>query len=79
MKDFLKNLLPEIRPTKQKDSNDELKREVASLYNMFSVLGGSEKVILKACKMEALELMRSEAVPKKVLALKKTGTRESDN
>ena len=32
MKDFLKNLLPEIRPTKQKDSNDELKREVASLY-----------------------------------------------
>ncbi len=70
MKDFFKNLLPKIRPYKTKDSNDEIKRQITSLYNIFSGLIGSEKVILKACKLDALELMRSEAVPERVLVLK---------
>lgn len=54
-----------------KDRISELKRQVASLYGVYSGMIGTEKVVLKAGKMDALTLMRSEDVGERVLALQK--------
>lgn len=71
MKDFLKRLLPG-QPLLSKISPDEqLRRQVATLFNLYSSIIGSEKVVLKAGKLGALELMSAEDVPSKVLALQK--------
>jgi ATP-dependent Lon protease len=54
-----------------KDRINELKRQVASLYGVYSGMIGTEKVVLKAGKLDALNLMRSEDVGERVLALQK--------
>ena len=54
-----------------KDRTNELKRQVASLYGVYSGMIGTEKVVLKAGKLDALSLMRSEDVGERVLALQK--------
>ncbi|VBB07529.1 endopeptidase la (lon) serine protease (s16) signature [Lucifera butyrica] len=51
--------------------DEQLKRQVSSLYGLFSGIIGPEKVVLRAGKLDALELMRSESLPEKVLALQK--------
>lgn len=54
-----------------KDKTNELKRLVASLYGVYSGIIGTEKVVLKAGKLDALGLMRSDNVSERVLALQK--------
>lgn len=71
MKGFLKKFL------KQKDTDDititaeQLRMEIDALYVVLSNLYGTDKLILKASKLEVLSLMRSEDLGERVLGLKK--------
>lgn len=49
----------------------DLERKVNSLYDLFTGLISTEKLVLKAAKLDALDLMRSEDVYDKLLALQK--------
>lgn len=70
MKDFFNKLVRrETRVVRAAD--DELKRQVSALYGLYAGLIGAEKVVLKAGKLDALDLMRSEDVSERVLALQK--------
>jgi len=56
----------------QKLSEEEqIRRQVAALFALLSNIHGSDKLVLKAGKLEALNLMRSEVLEEKVLALQK--------
>lgn len=50
---------------------EQLSRQVAAVFALLSNLYGSDKLILKAGKLEALKLMRSEVLEEKVLALQR--------
>jgi len=62
---------------KQKDANpeevssDQLKLEIDTLYVVLSNIYGTDKLILKASKLEALGLMRSELLGERLLGLQK--------
>ncbi len=71
MKNFFNKFVP-ARMTAARDSEaEQLKRRVASLYGLYSGLIGSEKVVLKAGKLDALDLLRSDLLSDRVLALQK--------
>ncbi len=60
------------RGTKHASINDDdLERQVEALYNVFSGFYGPDRLVLKASKLNALQLMRSDKVEDKVLALQK--------
>ncbi len=74
MKTFLEKFItrsdkPEL--AEKLSEREQLKRQVTTLYNMLSNIYGSDKVVLKAGKLEALNLMRSEMFEERVLALQK--------
>ncbi|MEG6584383.1 Lon family ATP-dependent protease [Dendrosporobacter sp. 1207_IL3150] len=71
MKDFFNKFLRKEPAMSKITADEQLKRQVAAIYGMLSGILGSEKVVLKAGKLDALELMRSESVPERVLALQK--------
>lgn len=71
MKDFLNKFLRTESMEQKTSSDEQLKRQVASLYGLFSGIMGAEKVVLRAGKLDALELMRSESLPERVVALQK--------
>lgn len=50
---------------------EQLVRQVAAIYALLSNLYGSDKLILKAGKLDALKLMRSEVLGERVLALQR--------
>jgi len=50
---------------------DQLRRKVDALYGLMSDLYGADKLILKASKLEALQLMRSNLLEQRVLGLQK--------
>ncbi|MHB9093520.1 MAG: Lon family ATP-dependent protease [Eubacteriales bacterium] len=50
---------------------EHMKRQVNALYNLLTNIYGSDKVVLKAGKLEALNLMRSDIFEERVLALQK--------
>lgn len=52
-------------------SRDKLKQRVKSFYDMLSGIYGADALILKAIKLEALSLMRSKQIEKRVLGLQK--------
>ena len=70
MKDFFNKY---VRPAQRapRPADDELKRQVSALYGLYAGMIGAEKVVLKAGKVDALELMRSDNVGERVLALQK--------
>ncbi len=74
MKDFFSKLLgsttagtPELKDSEE----DKMLRRVTALYGLYSALIGPEKVILKAGKLDALTLMRSEKLSERVLGLQR--------
>ncbi len=75
MKDFFNKLVRSgnsDRPVSgHGNQEDQLKRQVAALYGLYTGVLGAEKVVLKAGKLGALELMRSNSLPERVLALQK--------
>lgn len=50
---------------------EQVGRQVAALYALLSNLYGSDKLVLKAGKLEALKLMRSDLMEERVLALQR--------
>lgn len=77
MKDlFNKIIRREPAAVSSVEPQDEMKRRVAALYAMYSGLIGPDKVVLKAGKLDALQLMTSERVPERVLALQKLITED---
>jgi len=53
------------------DEEEQLKRQTQALFGLLSNLFGPDKIVLKAGKLEALNLMRSEVLGEKVVALQK--------
>lgn len=53
------------------DQHNITDRQVAALYNLLCDIYGTDKIILKASKLEALDLMRSQDLEDRVLALQK--------
>ena len=70
MKDFF-NKLVRREPRQARAVDDELKRQISTLYGLYTGLIGAERVVLKAGKVDALKLMRSDHVGERVLALRK--------
>src|ERR1700680_3627203 len=50
---------------------DELARYVAALYEMLANVIGSDKVVLRAGKVNALKMMRSRSLPDRLCALQR--------
>jgi ATP-dependent Lon protease len=50
-------------------SEDETSRYVSALYDVFASTIGSDKLVLRAGKMNALKMMRSHALPDRICAL----------
>ena len=75
MKDFFNKLVRSGKSDRAASScsnqEDQLKRQVAALYGLYTGVLGAEKVVLKAGKLGALELMRSARIDERVLALQK--------
>ena len=72
MKDFFKKFRPSRPlPPAAVSADEQLKRQVTALYELYSGIFGSDKVVLKAGKLDALTLMSSDKLPERVLALQK--------
>ncbi|MDI6871487.1 MAG: Lon family ATP-dependent protease [Bacillota bacterium] len=73
MKGFIRRILEgKNLPEGERWSEEEQqKRQVAALFGLLSSLYGSDKLILKAGKLEALHLMRSPDLRERVLALER--------
>jgi ATP-dependent Lon protease len=50
---------------------EQLSRQVAAVFALLSNLYGSDRLVLKAGKLEALKLMRSEILEERILALQR--------
>lgn len=66
---FIKNDKEDI--CRKFDENEQIKRQVTALFGLLTNIYGSDKIVLKAGKLEALHLMRSEVVEERVLALQR--------
>lgn len=53
------------------DDNEPMRRQVGALFGLLTNIWGPERLVLKAGKLEALPLMKSEMVEEQVLALQK--------
>ncbi len=75
MKDFFSKLVrsgnADSATSGHSNQEDQFKRQVAALYGLYTGVMGAEKVVLKAGKLGALELMRSARLEERVLALQK--------
>ncbi|MFZ5631966.1 MAG: Lon family ATP-dependent protease [Bacillota bacterium] len=73
----MKVFLEKVKGGMKKDRPDrfsaqsQLARQVNALYGMISNIYGSDKLVLRAGKLNALQLMRSERLEDRVLALQK--------
>jgi ATP-dependent Lon protease len=71
MKGLLKKYLQKTAVSENEGTEEQLKLEIDALYVVLSNLYGSDKLILKASKLEALSLMRSDNLGERVLGLQK--------
>ncbi|ACV65013.1 Sigma 54 interacting domain protein [Desulfofarcimen acetoxidans DSM 771] len=74
MKAFLEKFMGAAKADKFEDKpgiNEQLKYRVNALYDLIANIYGSDKLVLRAGKLDALKLMRSEILSKRVLALQK--------
>ncbi|HEX3043255.1 MAG TPA: Lon family ATP-dependent protease [Bacillota bacterium] len=75
MKGLIQKLSPQAKQTvplhERLLDEEQLNRQVAAIFALLSNLYGSDKLVLKAGKLEALKLMHSEVVEERVLALQR--------
>ena len=74
MKAFLEKFVGAAKadkPDNKPGINEQLKYRVNALYDLLANIYGSDKLVLRAGKLDALQLMRSEVLCKRVLALQK--------
>ncbi len=62
---------PENRLRRKFGVEDELSRYVSALYDMLAGVLGHDKVVLRAGKVNALKMMRSQALPDRLCALQR--------
>lgn len=73
----MKGLFAKLAGSKRPDmeaflkEEDQIRRQVAALYNLMSNIYGADKLVLKAGKLEAINLMRSSNVCDKVVGLQR--------
>lgn len=73
MKVFLEKMKGAAKkdPPGRPQGRNQLDRQVSALYGMISNLYGSDRLVLRAGKLNALQLMRSDKLEEKVLALQR--------
>lgn len=71
MKDFFSKLIRKEQKALAVKQEELIERQVAALYGLLSEILGSEKLVLKAGKLDALDQMSSEVIAERVLALQK--------
>ncbi|WP_031514294.1 Lon family ATP-dependent protease [Desulfofalx alkaliphila] len=73
MKQFLEKFIStSAKETAERFSErEQLRRRVNALYNLVSNIYGSDKLVLRAGKLEVLDLMRSDNLEERVLALQR--------
>ena len=71
MKNFFSRFISSQGLVTKHAEDNQLKRRVTSLFGLYSGIIGSERVVLKAGKLDAINLLRSENLPERVLALQK--------
>jgi ATP-dependent Lon protease len=78
MKEFFRRITAGIGAAKRSaplheklQDSEQLARQIAAIYALLSNLYGSDKLVLKAGKVEALQLMRSDSLSDRVLALQR--------
>jgi len=71
MKSFLEKIKAKSEPDTRFKAQDQLLRQVNSLFNVLTDIYGSDKIVLRAGKLNVLQMMRSEYLPERVLALQK--------
>lgn len=76
MKEFFDKLIGKMNPPKEEEieaikEDDQLSRQVAAIYGLLAAILGSDKLVLRAGKLDALEQMRSENIKERILALEK--------
>ena len=73
MREWLKHLLPTnhkvMKPVKAETKDDKLNNHIQYLYELYGRLIGTDQVVLKASKMDALRLMNSEIPAERLKAL----------
>lgn len=71
LEEYLKLSGADFSLSSSSGQDSESERRVAALYGILCDIYGTDKVVLKAMKLEALELMRSNVLEHRVLALQK--------
>ena len=71
MKGILKKFIKQQESEEYSITPEQIKMEIDALYVVLSNLYGTDKLILKASKLEALSLMRSDNLGERVLGLQK--------
>ena len=74
MKSVLRGVGEESRISRRDrfpQEEDQLHRQVTALYSLLANLYGSDKLVMKAGKLDALQLMRSKVLEERVLALQR--------
>lgn len=72
MKYFLERFTGQPKAgTEDKSTEDQLKRQVHALFTLLSNLYGSDRLVMKAGKLDALNYMRSDILGERVVALQR--------
>lgn len=71
MKDLIQRIFSKSGLDEQQLELNQLRRQVAALFSLLSNLYGADKLVLKAGKLEALNLMRSAELSERVVALQR--------
>lgn len=71
MKDIIQRIFNKSGLDEQELELNQLRRQVAALFSLLSNLYGADKLVLKAGKLEALNLMRSNVLAERVVALQR--------
>ena len=71
MKDLIQRIFNKSGLDEEELEMNQMRRQVAALFSLLSNIYGSDKLVLKAGKLEALNLMRSTNLAERVVALQR--------
>lgn len=71
MKDLIQRIFKRSGLGKEELELSQLRRQVTALFSLLSNLYGADKLVLKAGKLEALNLMRSKELDDRIIALQR--------
>ena len=71
MEQYLKHADEAAAALQAEDSHQHLARQVSALYAILSDIFGTDRLVLKASKLEAMKLLKSDVLAERVLALEK--------